>query len=44
MGGGFKWFMTMGQSLELAVLKIHIIITDSYLFPRNTKSEDLAVV
>jgi len=23
MGGGFKWFMTMGQSPELAVLKIH---------------------
>jgi hypothetical protein len=44
MRGGFKCFMTMEQSPELAVLKIHIKITDSHLFPRHTKSEDLAVV
>jgi hypothetical protein len=44
MGGGFKWFTTMGQSPELAVLKILIIIKDSYLFPRHTNSEHLVVV
>jgi hypothetical protein len=44
MGGGFKWFTRMGQSPELAALKILIIIKDSYLFPRHTKSENLVEV